>query len=38
MSSSAATRPEPEGHLLDEAKAKMRETGASIVIATDGDA
>ena len=30
--------PEPEGHLLDEAKAKMRETGASLVIATDGDA
>src|SRR4051812_6939413 len=30
--------PEPEGHLLDAAKAKMRETGASLVIATDGDA
>lgn len=30
--------PEPEGHLLDQAKANMRETGASLVIATDGDA
>ena len=30
--------PEPEGHLLDAAKAKMRETGAQIVISTDGDA
>jgi alpha-D-glucose phosphate-specific phosphoglucomutase len=30
--------PEPEGHLLDAAKGMMRETGASLVIATDGDA
>jgi phosphoglucomutase len=30
--------PEPEGHLLDAAKAKMRENGASLVVATDGDA
>jgi alpha-D-glucose phosphate-specific phosphoglucomutase len=30
--------PEPEGHLLEPAKAKMRETGAEIVISTDGDA
>jgi phosphoglucomutase len=30
--------PEPEGHLLDAAKAKMKETGAGLVIATDGDA
>src|SRR5712671_2095394 len=30
--------PEPEDHLLDEARAKMRETGSRIAIATDGDA
>ena len=30
--------PEPEDHLLDEAKAAMRRTGARITIATDGDA
>jgi phosphoglucomutase len=30
--------PEPDDHLLDECKAKMKETGAAIGIATDGDA
>ena len=30
--------PEPDDHLLGEAKAKMNEIGASLVIATDGDA
>jgi alpha-D-glucose phosphate-specific phosphoglucomutase len=30
--------PEPDDHLLQDAKAKMRETGAHIGIATDGDA
>lgn len=30
--------PEPEGHLLDEMRQKMKETGARIGIATDGDA
>jgi len=30
--------PEPDDHLLAEAKAKMAATGASLVIATDGDA
>ncbi|HWR14974.1 MAG TPA: phosphoglucomutase/phosphomannomutase family protein [Terriglobales bacterium] len=30
--------PEPDDHLLGDAKAKMRETGAKLVIATDGDA
>jgi alpha-D-glucose phosphate-specific phosphoglucomutase len=30
--------PEPDDHLLDAAKRKMREIGAKIVIATDGDA
>jgi phosphoglucomutase len=30
--------PEPEDHLLDEARAAMRATGAKIAIATDGDA
>ena len=30
--------PEPEGELLDEMRATMRETGARIGIATDGDA
>jgi phosphoglucomutase len=30
--------PEPDDHLLGEAKAKMREIGAAIGIATDGDA
>ena len=30
--------PEPDGELLDEARAKMKETGAGIGIATDGDA
>jgi phosphoglucomutase len=30
--------PEPEDHLLEEARVKMRETGARICIATDGDA
>ncbi|HWG19591.1 MAG TPA: phosphoglucomutase/phosphomannomutase family protein [Terracidiphilus sp.] len=30
--------PEPDDHLLDKAKARMREIGAAIGIATDGDA
>ncbi len=30
--------PEPDDHLLGDAKAKMREVGAQLVIATDGDA
>jgi phosphoglucomutase len=30
--------PEPDDHLLDAAKQKMRETGAALAIATDGDA
>lgn len=30
--------PEPEGHLLDEMRQKMKATGARIGIATDGDA
>jgi len=30
--------PEPDGHLLKDCKAKMKETGARIGIATDGDA
>ena len=30
--------PEPEGHLLNEMRAKMKDTGARIGIATDGDA
>jgi alpha-D-glucose phosphate-specific phosphoglucomutase len=30
--------PEPDDHLLGDAKAKMKEVGASLVIATDGDA
>lgn len=30
--------PEPDDHLLDALRAKMRETGAGIGIATDGDA
>jgi alpha-D-glucose phosphate-specific phosphoglucomutase len=30
--------PEPDDHLLGEAKAKMNEIGANLVIATDGDA
>jgi phosphoglucomutase len=30
--------PEPEDHLLDEARAAMRQSGARIAIATDGDA
>jgi phosphoglucomutase len=30
--------PEPDDHLLGEAKSKMRETGAVLGIATDGDA
>jgi phosphoglucomutase len=30
--------PEPDGELLDECRAKMKETGAGIGIATDGDA
>ena len=30
--------PEPDGELLDEARARMKETGAHIGIATDGDA
>src|SRR5579871_2994052 len=30
--------PEPEDHLLNEMRQKMKETGASIGIATDGDA
>jgi phosphoglucomutase len=30
--------PEPDDHLLDAARAKMRETGSQLVTATDGDA
>jgi len=30
--------PEPDDHLLGDAKAKMKETGAALCIATDGDA
>jgi len=30
--------PEPDDHLLGDAKAKMKEIGAALVIATDGDA
>ena len=30
--------PEPDDHLLSDAKAKIKEMGASLVIATDGDA
>jgi phosphomannomutase len=30
--------PEPSGELLDDARAKMKETGAALGIATDGDA
>ncbi len=30
--------PEPDDHLLGDAKAKMKEIGANLVIATDGDA
>ena len=30
--------PEPDDHLLGDAKARMRETGAALGIATDGDA
>ena len=30
--------PEPDGHLLDDCRAKMKETGAHLGIATDGDA
>ena len=30
--------PEPDDHLLDAAKQKMREFGAKLIIATDGDA
>jgi phosphoglucomutase len=30
--------PEPDDHLLGDAKAKMKETGAALAIATDGDA
>jgi phosphomannomutase len=30
--------PEPDGHLLNELRDKMRQTGAAIGIATDGDA
>ncbi|MCU1307831.1 MAG: phosphoglucomutase/phosphomannomutase alpha/beta/alpha domain [Acidobacteriaceae bacterium] len=30
--------PEPEDHLLEEARAQMKKTGARIAIATDGDA
>ena len=30
--------PEPDDHLLEAARAKMRETGSHLVIATDGDA
>jgi phosphoglucomutase len=30
--------PEPDDHLLGDAKAKMKEVGAKIIIATDGDA
>ena len=30
--------PEPDDHLLGDAKRKMKETGAALVIATDGDA
>ena len=30
--------PEPDDHLLDDCKAKIKETGADLGIATDGDA
>ena len=30
--------PEPDDHLLEDARAAMRQSGASLVIATDGDA
>jgi alpha-D-glucose phosphate-specific phosphoglucomutase len=30
--------PEPDGHLLDDCKARMKEMGANLGIATDGDA
>jgi alpha-D-glucose phosphate-specific phosphoglucomutase len=30
--------PEPDDHLLGDARAKMKETGAGLIIATDGDA
>ena len=30
--------PEPDDHLLEDLRKKMRETGAQIGIATDGDA
>jgi phosphoglucomutase len=30
--------PEPDDHLLGDAKQKMKETGAQLIIATDGDA
>jgi len=30
--------PEPDDHLLGDAKAKMKDTGAALAIATDGDA
>ena len=30
--------PEPDGHLLNDLRAKMRESGARLGIATDGDA
>lgn len=30
--------PEPDDHLLEDARAAMRDSGASLVIATDGDA
>jgi phosphoglucomutase len=30
--------PEPDDHLLADAKSKMQKTGASLIIATDGDA
>jgi len=34
----AARAPEPDDHLLEDLRKKMRETGAQIGIATDGDA
>ena len=36
--SSAVTPPETDDHLLEDLRVKMRETGAAVGIATDGDA
>lgn len=30
--------PEPDDHLLDDARARMKQSGANLIIATDGDA